>query len=71
MSAVEIAVERVKRLPDAKAQMLLCWLDQLEAPSASVKQAPNGAKAALGYARRFHAAKSTADWMDDLRSGER
>ena len=32
---------------------------------------PAGAKAMLGFAKRFRDTRSTADWMDELREGER
>jgi AbrB family looped-hinge helix DNA binding protein len=31
---------------------------------------PRGARAMLGFARRFRSTRSTRDWMDDLRDGE-
>lgn len=70
MSAVEIAVERVKTLPEEKAQLLLTWLDHLEAfhdPNTSQRR---GARAALGFAHRFHPPQTTSDWMKELREGE-
>ena len=33
--------------------------------------APLGAKAMLGFARRFRQVRRTQDWMDELREGER
>lgn len=32
---------------------------------------PAGASSVLGFARRFRATRSTQDWMDELREGER
>jgi AbrB family looped-hinge helix DNA binding protein len=31
---------------------------------------PRGARAMLGFARRFRSTRSTRDWMNDLRDGE-
>lgn len=70
MSAVEFAVEKVKRLDEVWAQQLLDWL-QAQEPAAPVVT-PAGAKAMLGFARRFRAqARSTEDWMNELREGDR
>lgn len=70
MSAVEFAVEKVKLLDEARARQLLAWLQAHEA--AVPAAAPVGAKAMLGFARRFRAqARTTADWMAELREGER
>lgn len=33
--------------------------------------APRGARAMLGFARRFRPTRRTQDWMDELREGER
>jgi hypothetical protein len=32
---------------------------------------PRGAKAMLGFAKRFRPTRSTQEWMDELREGER
>lgn len=32
--------------------------------------APRGAKAMLGFARRFRTTRKTQEWMDELREGE-
>lgn len=34
-------------------------------------RAPEGARAMLGFARRFRTPRRTQDWMDELREGER
>ncbi len=70
MSAVEFAIEKVKLLDEARARQLLAWLQAHEpvVPSAS----PAGAKAMLGFARRFRAeGRTTADWMAEIREGDR
>jgi hypothetical protein len=70
MSAVELAIEKVRHLDEAHAQQLLAWLQGLE-QSAHAKAAPLGAQAMLGFARRFRSqARTTADWMSELREGE-
>lgn len=71
MSAVELALERVKHLDEARARRLLAWL-QAQEQSARAQTAPLGARAMLGFARRFRAqVRSTAEWMFELREGER
>lgn len=71
MSAVELAVERVKRLDETHARRLLAWLQAQEAPSPG-PAAPLGARAMLGFARRLRPqARSTTEWMAELREGER
>lgn len=70
MSAVEKALERVKTLPEDKARLLLRWLDSLEEAPRSPATEPAGAVAALGYARRFHPPRTTAEWLHELREGE-
>ena len=70
MSAVELAIEKVKVLPEAKAKVLLDWLAELDRPNkpASVGK---GAVAARGFALQFHAQPLTTDeWMKILREGE-
>ncbi len=70
MSAVEFAVEKVKLLDETRARQLLAWLQAHEpTPPAT---SPAGAKAMLGFARRYRAqARTTADWMAELREGDR
>jgi hypothetical protein len=71
MSAVEIAIEKIKALPEAKAKALLDWLAQWELPRKSVVSA-QGAAAVRGFARRFQAQPLTTDeWMKILREGEK
>lgn len=70
MSAVELVIEKVKRLDEQHARQLLNWLqDQENAPT---PHRPAGAMAMLGFARKLRTApRTTADWMNDLRAGER
>ena len=49
MSAVELAIEKVKCLHEAHARQLLAWL-QAHEPVAVVPTAPLGARAMLGFA---------------------
>lgn len=71
MSAIELAIEKVKRLDEGHARQLLAWL-QAQEPLAPTPAAPLGARALLGFARRFRAeARPTAGWMAELREGER
>jgi len=71
MSAVELALEKVKHLDEARARQLLAWLQGQE-QVARTQVAPTGARAMLGFARRLRSqARSTADWMHELREGER
>jgi len=70
MSAVEMAIEKVKQLDEAHAKQLLTWLQQQERAAVPVRQ-PAGAMAMLGFVRRLRPnARTTADWMEELRSGE-
>jgi hypothetical protein len=69
MSAVEFAVEKVKLLDEARARQLLAWLQAHEPATTAVP--PAGARAMLGFARRFRAQpRTTSDWMTELRAGE-
>jgi len=71
MSVVEMAIEKVKQLDEAHARQLLTWLQGQERAAAPARQ-PAGAMAMLGFARRFRPApRATADWMGELRAGER
>ena len=71
MSAIELAIEKVKQLDEPHARQLLEWLQGQE-KAAAASHAPAGAMAMLGFARRFRAvARTTADWMNELRAGER
>ena len=71
MSAVELAIEKIKALPEAKAKVLLDWLAQWEQPRKSAVSV-HGAAAVRGFARRFQAQPLTTDeWMKILREGEK
>jgi hypothetical protein len=71
MSAIEMVIEKVKQLDEAHARQLLTWLQRQESVAAQPRQ-PSGAIAMLGFARRFRStARTTADWMDEIRTGER
>ena len=66
-----MVIEKVKQLDEGHARQLLTWLQGQERGAAPARQ-PAGAMAMLGFARRFRpVARTTADWMDDLRAGER
>lgn len=70
MSTVEIVLEKVRSLDDAHARQLLAWLEAQETTPSALPD-PMGARAMLGFARRFHAQpRSTSDWMNELRDGE-
>ena len=67
MSAVELAIQKVKNLDEEHALKLIEWLGTLERTSGEVKP-PLGARAMLGFARRFRAeSRTTAVWMAELR----
>ncbi len=69
MSAVELAIEKVKALPEAKAKVLLDWLAELDRPNHPASA--NGIMAVRGVARKFHAQPlTTNEWMKILREGE-
>jgi hypothetical protein len=71
MSAVEIAIEKIKALPEAKAEALLDWLAQWEQPRKPAVST-QGVTAARGFARRFQTQPLTTDeWMKILREGEK
>ena len=71
MSAVELAIEKVKHLDETHARQLLAWLQAHEQATPACA-APLGARAMLGFARRLHSqARPTAEWMSELREGER
>ena len=70
MSAVEIAVEKVRRLDEPSALRLLAWMVRQTPPKPQITK-PLGAMAMLGFARRFHdTPKTTAEWMAELRAGD-
>jgi len=69
MSVVEMAVEKVRALDEARARKLIAWLDTQESPTGA--GLPLGAAAMLGFARRFRPEPRTTDeWMSELRAGE-
>ncbi|MCU0785309.1 MAG: hypothetical protein MUF81_14900 [Verrucomicrobia bacterium] len=71
MSAIELALEKVKQLDEPHARQLLNWLQGQEPTAPSARQ-PAGAMAMLGFARRFRTTpRGTVDWMNELRAGER
>jgi len=71
MSVVDLAIEKVKRLNESRARQLLVWLQAHEQPVPALA-VPLGARAMLGYARRLRPeARATADWLSELREGER
>jgi hypothetical protein len=71
MSAVELAIEKVKSLPEAKAKALLSWLAEFEQPRKTA-QASKGALSVRGFANRFHPqARTSNEWMKILREGEK
>jgi len=66
-----MVIEKVKQLDEAHARQLLTWLQGQERVAAPTRQ-PVGAMAMLGFARRFRSERrTTAEWMDELRAGER
>ena len=66
-----MVIEKVRRLDEQHAHQLLNWLQGQENGPAPIGQ-PTGALAMLGFARKFRAApRATADWMNELRAGER
>jgi hypothetical protein len=70
MSAVELAIEKVKALPEAKARALLDWLATFEQPRKTGSLA-NAVASVRGFAREFHPQPMTTDeWMKILREGE-
>jgi hypothetical protein len=70
MSAVKLAVEKVKHLDEEHARRLLAWL-QTQEQLASAHAAPVGARAVLGFVRRFRAQpRPTSEWISELREGE-
>jgi hypothetical protein len=71
MSAIEMAIEKVKQLDEVRARQLLNWLQREECPVATARQ-PAGAMAMLGFARRFRpGSRATSEWLDELCAGER
>lgn len=71
MSAIEMVIAKVKQLDETHARKLLTWLQEQERATAPTRQ-PEGAMAMLGFTRRFRPERrTTAEWMDELRAGER
>ena len=71
MSAVELAIEKIKTLPEAKAKALLDWLAQWDLPRKPVRAA-KGAASVRGFALPFQAQRLSADeWLKILREGEK
>lgn len=66
-----MVIEKVKQLDESHARKLLTWLQEQERAAAPARQ-PAGAMAMLGFAGRFRPdRRTTAEWMDELRAGER
>ena len=66
-----MVIEKVKQLDEPRARRLLTWLQGQEC-AASPANPPAGAMAMLGFARRFRSERrTTTDWMNELRAGER
>jgi len=66
-----MVIEKVKQLDEAHARQLLTWLQGQERAAAPAGQ-PAGAMAMLGFAQRFRPERrTTAEWMEELRAGER
>jgi AbrB family looped-hinge helix DNA binding protein len=60
----ELGIERGQQLLWEKAGEHEIRILVLQEP------APRGAKAMLGFARRFRPTRGTQEWMDELREGE-
>ena len=70
MSAIELAIEKIKQMDETHARQLLNWLEKQESATPA-KREPAGAVAMLGFANQFGAApRTTAEWMKELRAGE-
>ena len=71
MSAIELVIQKVKQLDEPHARQLLNWLQGQESAPTPARQ-PTGAMAMLGFAHKFRPVpRATADWMNDLRAGDR
>ena len=70
MTAIEQALERVRRLTEEEVRELLRWLGEVQR-SGRPPMKPTGAVAMLGCARRFYPEpRTTAQWLRELREGE-
>ena len=71
MSALELAIEKVKKLDEAHAVRLIEWLDAQQRSPTEPKK-PLGARAMLGFATRSRAEapRATAEWIAELREGD-
>ncbi len=73
MSATEQLLEQVKTLDESDAKATLSWLaDYRAAKPAAVSEADlRRMDEALGFARRYRKeARTTDEWMKELREGE-
>lgn len=71
MSAVELAIEKIRALPEAKAKAVLDWLAASE-PLRKSLPVEKGAVAARGFALPFQKQRLSADaWLKILREGEK
>jgi hypothetical protein len=70
MSAVELALNKVRALNERQARKLLEWLDTNIATNPAPCR-PLGIDAMIGFARRFNPEpKTTTEWMTELRAGD-
>jgi hypothetical protein len=70
MSALELAIEKVRQLPEEKALALLDWLREQE-KSAGSHANQDGASTVIGFARRYrNQPRRTQEWILQLRAGE-
>jgi len=73
MSATEQLLERVKTLDEAAARATIAWLEAHQHPAPEQVSEADMRKMdeALGFARRYRReARTTAEWMKELREGE-
>lgn len=71
MSAVELALEKVRAMDEEQAARLLAWLGD-PPPRVQAQTARAGARSLLGFARRYReTARPTSEWMMELREGDR
>lgn len=70
MSPVEMVMEKIKGLDEARARQLLTWFDNTS-PAQFRLEPRRGAAAMLGFARHLRSdPRTTAGWMAGLREGE-